>query len=163
MSYLLRGLIKNYTIIRLRGKELPPDTKDITPDETIHEVAVGRGLSGVLKLLKDRGTLKEKIEWGGRNMDKKKLVGILWMMKKVKERFKDIRIERTDEFGRTQLTPKEAFRLLSHKFHGKGRGKMKEEKRMKQYPEELKFKQMKNSDTSVPTIQKQESHKRSCK
>ena len=49
------------------------------PYETIHEVAVGKGLSGVPKLLKERGTLKESIEWGGRNMDKKKskLVGIV--------------------------------------------------------------------------------------
>lgn len=46
-----------------------------------------------------------------------------------------------------QLTPKEAFRTLSHKFHGKGPGKMKQEKRMKQYQEELKLKQMKSSDT----------------
>ncbi|RVW33059.1 SART-1 family protein DOT2 [Vitis vinifera] len=43
--------------------------------------------------------------------------------------------------------PKEAFRMISHKFHGKGPGKMKQEKRMKQYQEELKLKQMKNSDT----------------
>lgn len=134
--------------------ELPPDTKEITPDETIHEVAVGKGLSGVLKLLKDRGALKEKVEWGGRNMDKKKskLVGIV-DDEGGKERFKDIRIERTDEFGRT-LTPKEAFRLLSHKFHGKGPGKMKEEKRMKQYQEELKLKQMKNSDTPSLSVQR---------
>ncbi|KAL1213043.1 SART-1 family protein DOT2 [Cardamine amara subsp. amara] len=133
------------------------DTKGITPDETIHEVAVGKGLSGALKLLKDRGTLKEKVEWGGRNMDKKKskLVGIVDDDggKESKERFKDIRIERTDEFGRT-LTPKEAFRLLSHKFHGKGPGKMKEEKRMKQYQEELKLKQMKNSDTPSQSVQR---------
>ena len=49
------------------------------PYETIHEVAVGKGLSGVPKLLKERGTLKESIEWGGKNMDKKKskLVGIV--------------------------------------------------------------------------------------
>lgn len=134
--------------------ELASDTKEITPDETIHEVAVGKGLSGVLKLLKDRGALKEKVEWGGRNMDKKKskLVGIV-DDEGGKERFKDIRIERTDEFGRT-LTPKEAFRLLSHKFHGKGPGKMKEEKRMKQYQEELKLKQMKNSDTPSLSVQR---------
>ncbi|XP_019083840.1 PREDICTED: SART-1 family protein DOT2 isoform X2 [Camelina sativa] len=138
------------------------DTKEVTPDETIHEVAVGKGLSGALKLLKDRGTLKEKVDWGGRNMDKKKskLVGIVddegtkeSKDKESKDRFKDIRIERTDEFGRT-LTPKEAFRLLSHKFHGKGPGKMKEEKRMKQYQEELKLKQMKNSDTPSQSVQR---------
>ncbi|KAL3721125.1 hypothetical protein ACJRO7_005878 [Eucalyptus globulus] len=118
------------------------DEEEVVPDETIHEAAVGKGLSGALKLLKDRGTLKETVEWGGRNMDKKKskLVGI------ADGGQKEIRIERTDEFGRI-LTPKEAFRLLSHKFHGKGPGKMKQEKRMKQYHEELKLKQMKNSDT----------------
>ncbi|OWM81860.1 hypothetical protein CDL15_Pgr007898 [Punica granatum] len=43
------------------------------------------------------------------------------------------------------LIPKEAFHSLSHKFHGKGPGKRKQEKRMKQYQEELK--QMKNVDT----------------
>lgn len=118
------------------------DEEEVVPDETIHEAAVGKGLSGALKLLKDRGTLKETVEWGGRNMDKKKskLVGI------ADDGQKEIRIERTDEFGRI-LTPKEAFRLISHKFHGKGPGKMKQEKRMKQYHEELKLKQMKNSDT----------------
>ena len=55
------------------------EDKEEVPEETIHEVVVGKGLSGVLKLLKERGTLKESIEWGGRNMDKKKskLVGIV--------------------------------------------------------------------------------------
>ncbi|KAL1547927.1 ESCRT II complex subunit Dot2 [Salvia divinorum] len=117
--------------------------EEVAPDETIHEQAVGKGLGGTLQLLKDRGTLKETIEWGGRNMDKKKskLVGIAGG-----DGTKEIRIERTDEYGRI-LTPKEAFRLLSHKFHGKGPGKMKQEKRMRQYQEELKIKQMKNADT----------------
>lgn len=77
------------------------DTEEIVPDDTIHEVAVGKGLSGALKLLKDRGTLKETVDWGGRNMDKKKskLVGIVDDDRE-NDRFKDIRIERTDEFGR---------------------------------------------------------------
>ncbi|KAF3966113.1 hypothetical protein CMV_009755 [Castanea mollissima] len=48
------------------------DKEKNVPNETIYEVAVGKGLLGVLKLLKERGTLKESIEWGGRNMDKKK-------------------------------------------------------------------------------------------
>ncbi|XVE63285.1 hypothetical protein DITRI_Ditri07aG0007500 [Diplodiscus trichospermus] len=130
------------------------DKDEIVPDETIHELAVGKGLSGALKLLKDRGTLKESIEWGGRNMDKKKskLVGIV-DDDQGNDRFKDIRIERTDEFGRI-MTPKEAFRMLSHKFHGKGPGKMKQEKRMKQYQEELKLKQMKNSDTPSLSVER---------
>jgi len=53
-----------------------------------------------------------------------------------------------------QLTPKEAFRMISHKFHGKGPGKMKQEKRMKQYQEELKMKQMKSSDTPSLSVER---------
>lgn len=71
--------------------------EEVTPDERIHESTVGKGLAGALKLLKDRGTLKETIEWGGRNMDKKKskLVGLVGG-----DATKEIRIERTDEYGR---------------------------------------------------------------
>lgn len=79
--------------------ETPAQEKEeeAAPDETIHESSVGKGLAGALKLLKDRGTLKETIEWGGRNMDKKKskLVGIY-----DNDGAKEIRIERTDEYGR---------------------------------------------------------------
>ncbi|CAL9185687.1 unnamed protein product [Musa hybrid cultivar] len=123
---------------------------DVSPDEIIHEVAVGKGLSGALKLLKERGALKETVDWGGRTMDKKKskLVGLY-----DDGGTKEIRIERTDEFGRI-MTPKEAFRMLSHKFHGKGPGKMKQEKRMKQYQEDLKTKQMKASDTPLLAVEK---------
>lgn len=73
------------------------EKEDINPDEIIHETAIGKGLSGVLKLLQERGTLNEGIDLGGRNMDKKKskLVGIY-----DNEGPKEIRIERTDEFGR---------------------------------------------------------------
>lgn len=83
------------------------DKEEIVPDETIHEVSVGKGLSGALKLLKDRGSLKESIEWGGRNMDKKKskLVGIVDDEGKDAQNKKEIRIERTDEFGRIVCPP----------------------------------------------------------
>lgn len=82
------------------------ETEDIVPDAIIHEVPVGKGLSGALQLLKERGTLKESVEWGGRNMDKKKskLVGIVDNNDADSDRFKDIRIERTDEFGRIVST-----------------------------------------------------------
>ncbi|CAN1829252.1 SART-1 family protein DOT2 [Linum perenne] len=133
------------------------DVKEVSGDGIIHEVPVGKGLSGALKLLHDRGTLKESINWGGRNMDKKKskLVGIVdnddGKGKEKKNKDKDM--DRTDEFGRT-LTPKEAFRIISHRFHGKGPGKMKQEKRIKQFQEELKLKQMKNSDTPSLSVQR---------
>ncbi|GFY80530.1 SART-1 family [Actinidia rufa] len=142
-----------WTEVKDTDKEEPAtceDEEDIVPDETIHEAAVGKGLSGALHLLKERGTLKETVEWGGRNMDKKKskLVGIY-----ENDAQKEIRIERTDEYGRI-LTPKEAFRLLSHKFHGKGPGKMKQEKRIRQYQEDLKIKQMNNSDTPSLSVER---------
>ncbi|KAI3995197.1 hypothetical protein MKX01_031999 [Papaver californicum] len=126
------------------------EKEDTVPDATIHEVAVGKGLSATLQLLKDRGTLKDTVEWGGRNMDKKrsKLVGIY-----DNDGSKEIQIIRRDEFGRI-MTPKEAFRNISHKFHGKGPGKMKQEKRQKQYQEEMKLKQMKNSDTPSQSMER---------
>ncbi|KAL6560114.1 hypothetical protein OROHE_006352 [Orobanche hederae] len=124
------------------------EEKEVVPDETIHEAAVGKGLAGALKFLKERGSLKETVEWGGRHTDKKKskLIGLY-----DNDAAKEIRIERTDEYGRI-LTPKEAFRRLSHSFHGKGPGKMKQEKRMRQYQEELKVKQMENADTPSQSV-----------
>ncbi|CAM6127350.1 unnamed protein product [Calypogeia fissa] len=123
-------------------------------EEPIAEVSVGKGLAGALSLLKERGTLKETVDWGGRNMDKKrsKLVGIVdESNNQVGQR--DILLDRVDEFGRT-MTPKEAFRKLSHKFHGKGPGKMKQEKKMKQYQEELRLKQMNSGDTPLMSMEK---------
>ncbi|KAF8649652.1 hypothetical protein HU200_064192 [Digitaria exilis] len=129
-------------------KSVKVDEEEVKPDEVIHEVAVGKGLAGALKILKERGSLNEGTDWGGRTTDKKKskLVG-------VEDGPKDIRIERMDEFGRV-MTPKEAFRDLSHKFHGKGPGKMKQEKRQKKYQDEMKTKRMKSSDTPLMAAEK---------
>nr|GMD55846.1 SART-1 family protein DOT2-like [Ipomoea batatas] len=104
----------------------------VTEEDAIHEAPVGKGLCTALRLLKQRGAFKETIEWGGRNTDNKKSSKLL---------DKEIHIERTDEYGRI-LTPKEAFRLFSHKFHGKRPCKRKQEKRMRQYQQHLKVKQM---------------------
>ncbi|KAF4077310.1 hypothetical protein AMELA_G00206700 [Ameiurus melas] len=74
----------------------------------------------------------------------------------------DVKIEYVDESGR-KLTPKEAFRQLSHRFHGKGSGKMKTEKRMKKLEEEALLKKMSSSDTPLGTVallqEKQKSQK----
>ncbi|CAI0469471.1 unnamed protein product [Linum tenue] len=140
-------------------KDEDPMTEDaieVAPDEMFHEVPIGRGLSGVVKRLHQQGSLEESIDWGGRTMDKKKskLVGIVDTedanekknKDKYYDRFKDLRIDRRNEFGQI-MAPKEAYRMLSHSFHGKVPGKRKQEKRMKQYQEAQKLKQMKNSDT----------------
>lgn len=82
---------------------------------------------------------------------------------KEKDAYKpDVKIEYVDESGR-KLTPKEAFRQLSHRFHGKGSGKMKTEKRMKKLEEEALLKKMSSSDTPLGTVallqEKQKSQK----
>ncbi|XP_063997350.1 U4/U6.U5 tri-snRNP-associated protein 1 [Pogoniulus pusillus] len=63
----------------------------------------------------------------------------------------EVKIEYVDETGR-RLTPKEAFRQLSHRFHGKGSGKMKTERRMKKLDEEALLKKMSSSDTPLGTV-----------
>lgn len=60
----------------------------------------------------------------------------------------DVNIQYYDEFGRA-LTPKEAWKALSHKFHGKGSGKMKTEKRLKKIAEEKKKEAMISGDTPL--------------
>lgn len=60
----------------------------------------------------------------------------------------DVNIVYYDEYGRS-LTPKEAWKALSHKFHGKGSGKMKTEKRLKKIAEEQKKAAMVSGDTPL--------------
>lgn len=60
----------------------------------------------------------------------------------------DVNIVYHDEFGR-ELTPKEAWKALSHKFHGKGSGKAKTEKRLKKIAEERKKEAMASGDTPL--------------
>lgn len=61
--------------------------------------------------------------------------------KEMAARFRDyrpaVKLEYKDEFGR-EMNPKEAFKYLSHQFHGKGSGKLKTEKRLKRIEEERK-------------------------
>ncbi|GAB1608791.1 U4/U6.U5 tri-snRNP-associated protein 1-like [Argonauta hians] len=63
----------------------------------------------------------------------------------------DVRLEYADDSGRL-LNEKEAFRQLSHRFHGKGPGKKKTEKRMKKLEEEQLMKQMCSTDTPLNTL-----------
>ncbi|XP_071504990.1 U4/U6.U5 tri-snRNP-associated protein 1-like [Diadema antillarum] len=63
----------------------------------------------------------------------------------------DVNITYTDETGRS-LNQKEAFRVLSHRFHGKGSGKMKTEKRAKKILEEEAMKKMSSTDTPLNTV-----------
>jgi len=63
-----------------------------------------------------------------------------------------VTIEYVDEIGRPK-TEKEAFRDLSHRFHGKGSGKMKQEKRAKRLQEESALQMMSSTDTPLNTVE----------
>ncbi|KAI5633167.1 SART-1 family domain-containing protein [Phthorimaea operculella] len=63
-----------------------------------------------------------------------------------------LKLDYVDDDGRP-LCPKEAFRYLSHKFHGKGPGKNKQEKRIKKQVQEGLMKKMSSTDTPLNTLQ----------
>merc|ERR1712154_574409 len=65
----------------------------------------------------------------------------------------DITLSHQDEFGKP-MTAKEAFRTLSHKFHGKKSGHKKVEKRLKKRNMELLRKKQNTIDTPFGTLQK---------
>ncbi|KAG2184780.1 hypothetical protein INT43_000693, partial [Umbelopsis isabellina] len=71
-------------------------------------------------------------------------------MKEYEQRMRDykpdVNIEHIDEFGKA-MTPKEAYRALSHAFHGKKSGKTKTEKRLRRMEEEHALNSMGSSDT----------------
>ncbi|CAL1684383.1 unnamed protein product [Lasius platythorax] len=71
---------------------------------------------------------------------------------KEKDSFKpNVKLEYIDDDGHV-LSAKEAFRYLSHKFHGKGPGKNKVEKRMKKAEQEVLMKRMSSTDTPLGTL-----------
>merc|ERR1719437_168039 len=62
----------------------------------------------------------------------------------------DIKLEYRDDYGRVQ-TPKEAFRAISWKFHGKVPGRKNMERRLLRLENEMKLKTM-NPIESPPTL-----------
>ena len=123
---------------------------DLLNDRT---ATVGRGLGGVLQMLRQTGDLARKNagreEQRGRAKDERtaedyepldlsKVVRIDDRRATSKDRelaSREIKLEYRDEHGRL-LTRKEAFRELSYQFHGYGSGKRKTEKKIKQIARE---------------------------
>ncbi|CAG8704502.1 5196_t:CDS:2, partial [Acaulospora morrowiae] len=101
---------------------------------------------------REKQRAKEKGYRGGGGRDNESSYRDREHLREMEARFKDykpdINLEYVDEFG-NQLTPKEAFRQLSHKFHGKSSGKSKTEKRLKKLEEERKLKAMSSIDTPL--------------
>ncbi|XP_075043531.1 U4/U6.U5 tri-snRNP-associated protein 1 [Mixophyes fleayi] len=139
------------------------------------EPIVNRGLAAALQLCQNKGLLETTVQKIARvKAPNKSLPSAVYCIEdkmaiddkysrreeyrgftqdfKEKEGYRpDVKIEYVDETGR-KLCPKEAFRQLSHRFHGKGSGKMKTEKRMKKLDEEALLKKMSSSDTPLGTV-----------
>ncbi|KAL7563210.1 hypothetical protein ACA910_014484 [Epithemia clementina (nom. ined.)] len=120
---------------------------------TESSIAIGRGLVGVLSILKQTGEITKKNagreEQRGRAKDERtyedyepldlsKVVQLdeRTATEKDKELAKrEIKLEYRDKYGRL-LTRKEAFRDLSYHFHGYSSGKRKQEKKLQQIARE---------------------------
>ncbi|KAK1933466.1 hypothetical protein X943_003793 [Babesia divergens] len=99
------------------------------------------GISEALAYLKDKGDLIE---------EKKDLSDV----------GKDINLQYIDEYGR-RMTPKEAFRKISWRFHGKGPGMNKQERKIKRIERERLAKQ--NPLEGLPTIKALLTHQKEAK
>ncbi|KAL5046823.1 hypothetical protein BDW71DRAFT_181222 [Aspergillus fruticulosus] len=99
----------------------------------------------------DRMSAREREEYARRENTKRDQEEARQLAAKFNEQYKpDVQLKYIDEFGR-QMNQKEAFKHLSHQFHGKGSGKMKTEKRLKRIEEEKKREAMSALDSSQHT------------
>lgn len=139
--------------------------KDNSEDEEIKEnevwgeeqPLVGTGMGATLALLRKTGDLRQThVErQAGRANDARdrSFEGDLRIKNGVK-------LDYRDEFGRL-LTKKEAFRMLSYKFHGHEPGKKKKEKRLKQLKEELEAQKLLSGEGStkmMKVLEKKQKH-----
>lgn len=115
------------------------DADDNEEDEDVDflhdEPLASGGVAAVIALAKRRGMLQNQKELQKNDPAPK------------------LNLEYPDEYGRP-MTQKEAFRKLSHTFHGKTPGRLKQEKKMKKYLLEIKSKKIGNIDDPSHTISK---------
>ncbi|CAE6512217.1 unnamed protein product [Rhizoctonia solani] len=100
-----------------------------------------------LSRLKSRGTTKDQSarEYENRVRDQQEARDNMDSFKDYKP---DVELRYYDDTGR-ELDTKEAWKALSHRFHGKGSGRAKMEKRMKKIAEEKKRQAMIAGDTPL--------------
>ncbi|XP_051956354.1 U4/U6.U5 tri-snRNP-associated protein 1 [Xyrauchen texanus] len=175
-----------WSSVNLNEEQKPADFATTSTTILDEEPIVNSGLAAALLLCKNKGLLDTQMQKMARvkapkavlpndnyciedkmNVDDKysrreEYRGFTQDFKEKDNYRPDIKIEYVDESG-CKLTPKEAFRQLSHRFHGKGSGKMKTERRMKKHEEEVLLKRMSSSDTPLGTVallqEKQKSQK----
>ncbi|CUS14588.1 unnamed protein product [Tuber aestivum] len=85
----------------------------------------------------DRMSAREREEHARWENKQRDLQEAKEMAARFKEYKPDVKLSYKDEFGR-EMSQKEAFKHLSHQFHGKGSGKAKTEKRLKKIDDEKK-------------------------
>ena len=150
-------------------KEESPVNNEDSVFET-EDPIVADGLAATLKLLSRKGDLDvltdeqrtrellvlEREKWikqrklmesmGQRLSHKDEMAELHLAQQKYKNYRPDISLVYRDETGRV-LSTKEAYKEMSHKFHGKGSGKNKKEKHLKKLQQELAMKQMNSVDS----------------
>ena len=138
-----------------------------SPTDAPHPAAEAdpSSVASVLQYLRSQGSL-ESTSSEQREHEKTQLQYDAWLHRHrdhadddddaqaIMDRFKDykpdIKIEYHDEFGRT-LSTKEAWKQLSHTFHGTAPGQRAQEKRLRRIAEEQRRERMLAGDTSAMT------------
>jgi U4/U6.U5 tri-snRNP-associated protein 1 len=139
--------------IRELAMQVDDESNDVADSSIGQPVTIGRGVGGIIQLLKQTGEITRKNagkeEMRGRAKDKRtyedyeplelsKVVKIDESRAHSKDKemaSREVKLEYRDKYGRL-LTRKEAFRDLSYQFHGYGSGKRKEEKKLEQIARE---------------------------
>ncbi|KAG0135441.1 SART-1 protein [Tuber indicum] len=96
----------------------------------------------------DRMSAREREEHARWENKQRDLQEAKEMAARFKEYKPDVKLSYKDEFGR-EMSQKEAFKHLSHQFHGKGSGKAKTEKRLKKIEDEKKREAASSLNTSA--------------
>lgn len=143
------------------GSQPVPGVKEEPLDSGVtSERVVGRGLASCLGLLADKGQLRDNFEWAGRTNDKKKskVQGLEDVYtggshEDQLARSVEVALTERDELGRI-LTPKERFRELCYRFHGKRPSKNKIEAKMKKDAESIALKKAATSERPAGELEK---------
>lgn len=141
------------------------------------EPTLDRGLASFLNLCKNKGFIeaekskrsarpkKENLEAINYTIEEKNYYDIDDKYNRGRDRFSgptgdfhekanykpNVKLDYIDEKGHS-MNEKEAFRYLSHKFHGKGSGKKKTEKQQNKYKEKDVMAKMSSVDTPLNTV-----------
>jgi len=155
-------------------KEKVDDEKNVLDDEPQLDL----GLGAALKLATTKGFLdNEEQRKGAASASRVKIESKNWSIDDKKGEDKDdkysrrdrfsggmvsdfkelsykptVHLDYVDEHGR-ELSQKEAFRQLSHRFHGKASGKRKTEKRERKFEQAELMRQTSSTDTPLGTVQ----------